>query len=151
MVAIHRLLKLSKLRQVLLSRGKPNIDTGGELSSCLFNSLRWVATLNFERSGPRPAPPSRDALAECVLHKLTSEQRGAQLFVVAENAVFRQLTMVGPGASDPHLGSKAWPTTSREFRPGKNCSICEENSVQRRFGITPIVCCPSSIGSESTP
>ena len=92
MVAIHRLLKLSKLRQVLLSRGKPNIDTGGELSSCLFNSLRWVATLNFERSGPRPAPPSRDALAECVLHKLTSEQRGAQLFVVAENAVFEGMT-----------------------------------------------------------
>jgi hypothetical protein len=69
--------------------GDSNEDTGGELSSCLFNSLRWMATSNFERPGPRPAPPSRDALAECVLHQLTSEQRGAQLFVVAETPFCR--------------------------------------------------------------
>jgi hypothetical protein len=36
------------------------------VANCLLNRLRRVATLNCERSGPRPAQPSRDALAECV-------------------------------------------------------------------------------------
>jgi hypothetical protein len=37
------------------SRGKPNIDTGGELSSYVFNSLRWMTISKSERSTSRPA------------------------------------------------------------------------------------------------
>jgi hypothetical protein len=70
---------------------------------------------------------------------------------VTENAVFRQLTTVRAGAADPSFRSKVWAPAGWEFRPGKNYSICGENSARRRVGITPIVRCPASIGSMSMP